>query len=278
MIRINIRKILNMPVGVSDLIIDTELRLAEITAIQGKSGAGKTSLLKILAGLMHPETGYIEVNGEVWLNTEQKISLPPQKRNIGFVFQDYALFPNMTVKQNLQYALGKEKDLGQVNHLLKLTGLTAFAEHKPVTLSGGQKQRAALARALIRKPALLLLDEPLSAIDNETRLELQQELLQLHKEYQFTALLVSHDTDEIFKLATQAICIDNGLVIKTGSPTDLFASKAANNKLRLEGIVISVNVDHINVLVNKQILTLINKELKKAGDAIMVEFDVTPEN
>lgn len=273
MIRINIRKKLNMPDGTRELSVDTKIPLEQITALYGKSGAGKTSLLKILAGLMQPENGYIEVNGEVWLDTAKKINLPPQQRKIGFVFQDYALFPNMTIRQNLEYASGKSTDISQIDHLLKLTGLTAFAAHKPATLSGGQKQRAALARALVKKPSLLLLDEPLSATDLETRQELQKELLLLHKEYNFTALLVSHDTDEIIKLASKVLLIDNGIIIREGTPVEVFTTTPSDNRLHLQGVVISVVGDEMKVLVNKQIVVINNRSGNKVGDEIVVKFE-----
>jgi molybdate transport system ATP-binding protein len=255
MIRIQICKKLNMADGVSDLVVNAELPLQNITALYGPSGAGKTTLLKIIAGLIHPEQGFIEVNGEVWLDTTKNINLPPQKRNIGFIFQGYALFPNMTVKQNLLYAAGKNADEALIKHLLSLTGLTAFASHKPETLSGGQKQRAALARALIRKPSLLLLDEPLSALDNETRIQLQQELLQLHSEYRFSALLVSHDVAEVYYLANHVLAIDKGIIINNGNPSEVFGL-AETGSLRLFGQIISIDGDSMVVLLNQQLYKL----------------------
>lgn len=272
MIRINIRKKLNIPGGITELVINNELELNKITALYGKSGAGKTSLLKIIAGLMQPEQGYIDVNGKIWLDTATKINLPPQQRDIGFVFQDYALFPNMTVKQNLEYALGKQPDKQIITDLLNLTGLSDFAGHKPATLSGGQKQRAALARALVRKPSLLLLDEPLSAIDTETRQELQHQLLRLHNQYRFTALLVSHDVDELFKLANKVICIHNGTITQSGTPADIFATKRADNELDLQGVVIALNGNDISVLINRQILVLKNTGKHSIGDQIEMKF------
>lgn len=259
MIRINIRKKLNMADGVSDLVVDTELSLQNITALYGPSGAGKTTLLKIIAGLIHPDQGFIEVNGEVWLDTSKKISLPPQKRNIGFVFQDYALFPNMTVRQNLLYAAGKNVNETLIGHWLNVTGLSIFADHKPETLSGGQKQRVALARALVRKPLLLLLDEPLSALDNETRAQLQQQMLQLQKEYKFGALLVSHDMAEVYQLANHILAIDKGKITRSGTPADVFGL-AENEPLRLFGQVVAIADDQMTVLLDQRLY-----RLKRAG-------------
>lgn len=267
MIKIRIRKKLNMADGASDLMVDAELPLQNITALYGPSGAGKTTLLKIIAGLVNPEDGFIEVNGEVWLDTSKKINLPPQKRNIGFVFQDYALFPNMTVKQNLLYAAGKNADEKLINHLLNFTGLSTFANHKPGTLSGGQKQRVALARALVRKPSLLLLDEPLSALDNETRIQLQQGLLQLHSEYQFSALLVSHDVAEIYHLANHVLSIDKGKIIKTGKPDEVFGLKT-HESIRLFGQVVNIDNDWMTVLLDQRLYRLKMVEGLSVGNKI----------
>jgi molybdate transport system ATP-binding protein len=269
MIRIRIRKKLNMAGGASELIVDAELPLQNITALYGPSGAGKTSLLKIIAGLLNPEEGFVEVNGEVWLDTSRRINLPPQERNIGFVFQDYALFPNMTVKQNLQYAMGINHDEQLTDHLLNVTHLSAFASHKPATLSGGQKQRAALARALVRKPSLLLLDEPLSALDNETRLQLQQELLKLHSEYQFSALLVSHDIAEVYSLANYMLSLENGKVVKKGSPAEVFE---LSDNAKLFGQVISIDTNWMMVLIDQRLHRLNIVEGLKVGDRVSLEI------
>jgi molybdate transport system ATP-binding protein len=272
MIRIRIRKQLNMVGGKTDLVIDTELPLHQITALYGKSGVGKTSLLNIVAGLMQPEDGYIEVDGQIWLDTKHNINLPPQKRNIGFVFQDYALFPNMTVRQNIAYALGKNGDQWLIDHLLQLTGLTAFAEHKPQTLSGGQRQRAALARALVRKPSLLLLDEPLSALDMETRVSLQQELLQLHHEYQFSALLVSHDIPEVYQLSANVLCIDNGVVTQSGKPVEVFGLNNNNNQIKLFGQVVGLHDVFMDVLVNGKLYRVKLVDGATVGDQLCLTF------
>jgi molybdate transport system ATP-binding protein len=248
MIRISIRKKLSLAGGSGELNIDVELTDRSFTALYGPSGAGKTTLLRIIAGLLQPEQGIIEVNGETWLNTAKKIILPAQKRNIGFVFQDYALFPNMTVQENLLYALPPEADQSKVQSLLATMGLQNLAHQKPELLSGGQKQRVALARALVRQPQILLLDEPLSALDNATRNQLQNELQNIHQQYQLTTLLVSHQIPEIFKLAGRVIQIDAGQIINNGTPNHVFGIQMQNDGISLTGEVVTLLPGKIEVL------------------------------
>jgi molybdate transport system ATP-binding protein len=248
MIKISIRKKLNLAGGKGELNIDAELNDHSFTAIYGPSGAGKTTLLRIIAGLLQPEQGIIEVNGQTWLNTAKKINLPAQKRNIGFVFQDYALFPNMTVQENLLYALPPKADRGKIESLLSTAGLQNLAHQKPELLSGGQKQRVALARALVRQPQILLLDEPLSALDNATRSQLQNELQNIHQQYQLTTLLVSHHVPEIFKLAGRVIQIDAGQIINNGTPNHVFGIQMQNDGISLTGEVVTLLPGKIEVL------------------------------
>lgn len=272
MIRISVRKKLNLSNNENELRVNATISTGQITALYGPSGAGKTSLLKMLAGLMTPDGGTIEVNGSVWFNADTRINIPPQKRNIGFVFQDYALFPNMTVRQNLRYAAAKKADEQMISHLLETTQLADFAQLKPQTLSGGQQQRVALARAIVRKPDLLLLDEPLSALDHQARLMLQDELLQLQQEYQFTVILVSHDVAEICRLASHVIKIDNGAIINQGTPAGFFASPTDN--MTLTGQVINVDGDWLAVLIGGQIAKFQRGTNDyQVGDYVVVEIN-----
>jgi len=280
MIRINIRKKLNTGGPSPGLIIDTEIADHSFTALYGPSGAGKTSILRILTGLMQPEEGMIEVDGETWFNSQRKINLPPQKRNAGLVFQDYALFPNMSVKENLLFA-SAQKDAELLQQMLRITGLTEFQDQKPHLLSGGQKQRVALARALMRKPALLLLDEPLSALDQQTRIQLRQELRQLHQENNLTTLLVSHDKPEIYTLADQVISIDKGTIIRSGTFAEVFGS-APSNALTLRGEVLRINQTLTNytadILTGDQIMTIpLTRDLAKTlvpGEKVTLTFQL----
>ena len=202
MIKIDINKKLHGANGEMDLNINLEIKEGEFLALTGFSGSGKTTLLRILAGL-EEASGTINIDNNIWLN--DKFSLAPKKREIGFVFQDYALFPNFSVIDNLLY-VNKDKDLA--NYLLKMTELDELKNRFPQTLSGGQKQRISLCRALMNRPKILLMDEPLSALDSNMRTKLQDEILTLHKEFGTTTIMVSHDSSEIYCLANRMVVLN----------------------------------------------------------------------
>ncbi len=274
MIKINICKKLHLPQGNGELRIDTEIHSQSFTALYGPSGAGKTSLLRIMAGLLKPERGIIEVNGQTWLNTDKKIDLSPQKRNIGFVFQDYALFSNMTVAENLRYALPSHQSPARVEELMTTMNLQAWANLKPDVLSGGQKQRVALARALVRQPEVLLLDEPLSALDDATRSQLQQELLKVYQQYNLTTLLVSHHLPEVFKLATHVIKIEQGQLLQSGTAAQVFGWQPQDEGFYLTGEVVSVEAYSLKILVQQQLMEIKHSsqtENLKVGDKVSLQ-------
>ncbi|MDF2432090.1 MAG: molybdate transport system ATP-binding protein [Mucilaginibacter sp.] len=204
MIRVDIEKRLQAYHGHQVLKIARQLEPGSITKIYGPSGAGKSTLLKIIAGFIQPERGNITVNGVTWLDTSSKINLPPQKRIAGFVFQDYALFPNMTVQEHLAYATG---DKLWIERLLKIGKLETLTSHKPQFLSGGQQQRLAILRALAIKPKLLLMDEPFSALDPEMKGSLINNLKIIFKEAGTTVLIVSHNPQELEGLADDELFI-----------------------------------------------------------------------
>jgi len=264
--------------GPMNLSVQTTIPACELVALFGESGAGKTTLLRILAGLVTPDKGMIKFGSTVWFDSEKKINIPPQLRNISLMFQDYALFPNMTVEQNIQFAQ-PEKDQSKVDELLALFGLTEFRKRKPTGLSGGQKQRVALARALARKPQLLLLDEPLSALDAEMRIALQDEIAQAHQLLGVTTIMVSHDLNEVFRLATQVLCIENGSITRTGNPEEVFSDSSISGKVQITGQIARIEKqDTINVVTvisgNNQIIKVIafesDLENLKIGDRVMV--------
>lgn len=204
MISVAIQHRLSAYSGLQKLQVTREFATDSITKILGPSGAGKTTFLKIIAGFIKPDQGSIAVDRTPWLDTASGIFIPPQKRMAGFVFQDYALFPNMTVKEHLEYATN---DQAWINRLLTLGKLETFARHKPSHLSGGQQQRLAILRALANKPKLLLMDEPFSALDQEMRAGLIAALKLLFEELGTTVLIVSHYPQELEELSGQDLLI-----------------------------------------------------------------------
>lgn len=245
MIDINIIKRLQGSAGEMNLDVNMCIKEHEFVAIAGESGSGKTSLLRILAGLEKAE-GKIDVLGVSWL--DEKNTLATQKRGIGFVFQDYALFENMNVLDNLLYV---EKDKKLASHLLELTGLGELAKRLPNSLSGGQKQRVSLCRAFMKRPKLLLMDEPLSALDPSMRTKLQHDILVLHKEFATTTIMVSHDPSEIYRLASRVIVLKQGQVIQDGLPKDVLLKTQGSQKFSLTGElldIIKVDVIHVGVV------------------------------
>jgi molybdate transport system ATP-binding protein len=221
---INITKAMLSAEGKTNLEVRSEVQDNELLCLFGHSGAGKTTLLRILAGLTKPDKGRIVFNDTVWFDSEKKINLPPQERNVGYMFQDYALFPNMTVEKNISFGQ-KEKNKEEVDKLLELFDLEILKNQHPSKLSGGQKQRVALARALASKPNVLLLDEPLSALDFDMRLALQHEIRKAHELLNTVTIMVSHDLPEVFHLASTVIVLKNGTVINEGKPADVFSEQ-----------------------------------------------------
>jgi len=204
MISIDIEKKLKAYNGQQVLKVTRQFPVGSITKIHGPSGVGKTTFLKVIAGFILPEKGSIIVDDITWLDTTSKISLPPQKRMTGFVFQDYALFPNMTVQQHLEYATDDQE---WIKRLLQIGKLETLTNHKPEYLSGGQQQRLAILRALAIKPKLLLMDEPFSALDPEMKSALTSKLKLLFDELGTTVLIVTHNPQELEGIAKQELII-----------------------------------------------------------------------
>lgn len=249
MIVINIKKHLDTAEGALEAHYELSITDGEFLTMFGSSGAGKTTLLRMIAGLEKPNSGVIDVDGEVWFDSERRINLPPQKRSIGFVFQDYALFPTMSVRENLLFAAENEKQRRTVDELIDLVELSQLSERLPATLSGGQKQRVALARALVRHPKILLLDEPLSALDPAMRTKLQDELSLIHSRLGVTTLLVSHDIAETVKLSDRLASVVSGRIERLCPPMEFFSPQTLSGKLQLIGEVLKIEEDFPAIIV-----------------------------
>jgi len=215
MLTLDIKKQLYGANGHFDLAVNMHIKKGEFVALMGQSGSGKTTLLRVLAGLETME-GEIVVEGKSWKD------LPPQQREIGFVFQDYALFENMTVEENLLF-VHPDKQLAK--ELLEITELTGLSSCNVTGLSGGQKQRVSLCRALMNKPKLLLMDEPLSALDARMRTKLQEEILALHNRLEMTTIIVSHDINEIFNVASRVWLLQDGKIVKDGTANEVMQNE-----------------------------------------------------
>jgi ABC-type Fe3+/spermidine/putrescine transport system ATPase subunit len=207
--------------GFSIRPVSLQIREGESFAILGPSGCGKTTLLKCIAGLLHPDEGMIR------LGQENLTSLPAEKRGFGMVFQQPLLFPHMTVIENVAFGLkmqgwGKKERMGASQEVLAAVGLSGYDHRYPNELSGGQQQRVALARAIVTRPKLLLLDEPFSALDPEIRGEMRQLVRDLHQQFQITMLFVTHDRDEAFELADRIAIMHDGEVLQSGSPMEVY--------------------------------------------------------
>ena len=198
-----------------------------VTCLLGASGCGKSFTLKCIAGIEKPDRGHIELDGTVLFDSEKHINLPPQKRQVGYLFQNYALFPNMTVRQNILCGLNREKDrsvkekrLAEIIRLMQLDGLE---NHKPAQLSGGQQQRTALARILVNEPRMLMLDEPFSALDAHLRDSLKIELRDMLQEYGREVLMVTHSREEAYNMSRRIAVMDKGKLLGMKDTKELFA-------------------------------------------------------
>lgn len=216
------------------LNVKISFKSGSFISLSGESGSGKTTILRCLAGL-EKANGFIKVDDEIW--QDEKIFLSPQKRRIGFVFQDYALFENLSVKDNFLFV---EKDINHCNKLLDMLGLISLKDRYPTNLSGGQKQRVALGRAMMRKPKLLLLDEPLSALDPHLRARLQDEISKIQDMFKTTTILVSHDPNEIYKLANYMFVLKNGKIVKKGTPKEILLKTSGSQKFAFSGTLLNL--------------------------------------
>ena len=209
--------------GSLELRVSQTLPAQGITAIFGLSGAGKTSLINAIGGLTQPDSGRITLNGRILSDKQNNIFLPPEKRRVGYVFQDARLFPHYRVKGNLQYGMAPSMR-GQFDNIVRLLGIAPLLDRFPLTLSGGEKQRVAIGRALLTAPEILLMDEPLAALDIPRKRELMPYLERLAQEVSIPILYVTHSLDEILRLAEKVLVLDGGKVLAMGTLEDVWAS------------------------------------------------------
>ena len=192
-----------------------------IFAILGASGCGKSMTLKCIAGIERPDEGRIVLNDRVLFDSAKRINLPPQKRKVGYMFQDYALFPTMNVVQNIQAGMGRKPDPKKVREYITGFQLGGLEHHMPDQLSGGQKQRVAMARMLAAEPEVLLLDEPFAALDSYLKWKMEQQMLELLQKVQTPVLFVSHSLEQVKRLCNKAILLDHGELIAKGDIEDV---------------------------------------------------------
>lgn len=278
MIHLCLEKKLTAENGEMQMQINIDVEQGKLITIYGSSGTGKTSILRMLAGLLQPDKGLITVNETTWFDSKKKINVKAQKRRIGFIFQHYSLFPNMTIKENLFFALDKKQDTKIVDELISIIELSDLKNRKPEKLSGGQMQRVALARALVRRPEILVLDEPLSALDSKMRTKLQDYILRVHKEFRLTTILVSHDPGEVIKMSDKIFLLENGKISKEGNPIDIFTTKKLSGKFQFTGQIIQIEKQDviyiITILIEGSVVKIIAEETEtkelNVGDKVLV--------
>ena len=243
-----------------EINIDLNFKESQIVAFYGESGAGKTSILRMISGLMKPDRGKIEYAGNIWFNSVKKINSNIQSREVAMVFQGTSLFPNMTVSKNLEYAAQGKFSLSFINDIAKDFRINEFLYRNAKNLSGGQKQRVELARSILRKPKLLLLDEPFNALDHNLKNSLRSRMLQLIHEMGITTILVSHDVGDVISMADYVYEIKEGSIINKGTPLDLFTDEPSFSNFHITGEVIDIKFDNIlsivAILIGKQIVKI----------------------
>ncbi len=216
-----------------------DIPVGQFVTIFGKSGVGKTTFLRILAGLEKPSSGSIHFQSDLWFHAEKGIDLKAHKRNIKMVFQQNTLFPNMTVRQNLEFAKSDRTDFNYKNEIVSGLDIEAFMDFYPHQLSGGQAQRVAIGQMLIGKPNCVLLDEPLTSLDQSIRIQIQEFLKATQRKYKMTVILVSHDVEETIKLSDQVLILENGAFKAQGSPFEIFGN-VGGSKSSVVGKVVRV--------------------------------------
>ncbi|KYG90132.1 ABC transporter ATP-binding protein [[Bacillus] sp. KCTC 13219] len=244
--------------------IDMQINKGEFITLLGPSGCGKSTILRILAGLTDASAGAIEIDGKNMMSVE------PKKRQVGMVFQSYALFPNMTVYENVAFGLRMQKIApaeidNRVQEMLAIVRLTEKASSYPKELSGGQQQRVALARALIVRPKVLLLDEPLSALDAQIRKKLQVDLRHIQQQLEMTMILVTHDQEEAMAISDRIFVMNNGRIAQNGTPTEIYT--------RPKSEFVANFIGHYNVFTRQALEKMVGTALPVTGE----KFAIRPE-
>jgi putative spermidine/putrescine transport system ATP-binding protein len=275
-VRLNgVRKLFGDVVAVAG--VDLEVRRGEFFTMLGPSGSGKTTCLRMIAGFERPDSGRIDLGGQDVTN------LPPNERDVNTVFQDYALFPHMSVGQNVQYGLKVKKRPAaerreRASEALALVRLEGFEDRRPNQLSGGQRQRVALARALVNRPRVLLLDEPLGALDLKLRQQLQVELKQIQSEVGITFIYVTHDQDEALSMSDRIAVMDRGRVLQVGPPHDIYDQPRSDfvagfvgvsNLLELDVVSVADNTVTLRLGPEDRVVAEAGAELRAGGKAIV---------
>ena len=240
MMEVKLHKRFSKDVEAFQLDVDFQLEEKQCLNLYGPSGAGKTSILRLLAGFIKADKGKISFGGSTWHDPSRGLNLKPGKRGVAMVFQDYALFPNMTALQNMRYAMKAPSDETYLEELLEVMELGSFLDQKAPSLSGGQQQRVALARALLSRPQVLLLDEALSALDYERRRNLQGLLKEIIKREGLTCVMASHDLEEIHALADQVLILDKGRQQAMGKASELFAPAQSTDHITLRARILDI--------------------------------------
>lgn len=254
--------------------ISLKAEQGEFITLLGSSGCGKTTTLRIIAGLETPDSGRVLLSGKDMTDTE------PNKRDVNTVFQNYALFPHMNVEQNIGYSLKirkrpKTEIRGEVQKMLSLVQLTGYEKRMPSELSGGQRQRVAIARSLINRPQLLLLDEPLGALDLQLRRQMQQELKRLQKKLGITFIYITHDQEEAINMSDRIVVMNQGQFEQIGTPDEIYnhpktsyVATFVGNANILKGKVVEINGSYAQVQIGNDTVSVYTEEIVKVGEQL----------
>jgi molybdate transport system ATP-binding protein len=254
----------------NEFILDAEFKCRnEMIVLFGPSGAGKTLTLDCIAGLEHPDAGYISVNDTVYFDSEKNINISPQKRKVGYLFQNYALFPHLTVKENIMFGMSSGENSKELERMLDVFEIHGLEKRYPSQLSGGQRQRVALARALITQPKILLLDEPFSSIDHTTRVRLRRDLKNIREMSEIPIVLITHNPVEAYTMADTLVVYRHGSIEQIGPPKEIFAKPKSRDVARLVGMnnifkgkVLDIREDEVVIQSRKKITAPVMADLK----------------